>query len=497
MVSMAELSSRLCGQYLLVPGDCRVSLPTWQVRQLGDWALHFSHPLPITEIVDDHGRAIGVLLGHALHDPAGLVAGVLRLPVHAAHGGAVQQAVEQWRRATGGRYLAIILQPQAYIYPDAGAFLPAYRCSRSGAVSSSPQLAAFVAGANHSDAQHEEMRVAMDIPRKNSWFPFGLTPCPTVTRLLPNHHLDLRTGATSRHWLPPAENKSFDAAVDVVTETLRQQTQYVLGSAPAYLSLTAGYDSRVVLAACREQLDRVTCYTVDSDEVDVNISRQITAQVGAAHFVQTRQRSRADDLEKWLQRTGYCIAGAGPKSLIRRPTLDPEKAVLGGFGGEVCRGFYWDRVASLDASLDADKLIAALGLPTSPLLQQAADNWLSGTSRNLSTRDVLDLAYIEQRLGCWAAPQQLAEPFIHGRFHLLVHPKIFEAMLSIPAEQRGGTELNEAVIERLWPSLLQIPFNPKPRARPLRKLATRALGHLPAPIRTPLERGWQLAKSLR
>lgn len=497
MVSMAELAHRLCGQYLLVPGDRPVSLPTWQVRHLGGWALHFSHPLPITEIADDHGRAIGVLLGHALHDSAGLVTGVLRLPVHAAHGGAVQQAVEQWCRTAGGRYLAIILESDACIYPDAGAFLPAYRCSRSGAVSSSPQLAALVAGPGPSDAQHEQMRVAMDIPHKNSWFPFGLTPCPTVVRLLPNHHLDLRTGVSSRHWLPPAQSSSFDAVVDVVANTLREQTQHILADARAYLSLTAGYDSRVVLAACREHLDRVTCYTVDSDEVDINTSRQLTALVGAEHCVQTRQRSRADDLEKWLQRTGYCIAGAGPRSLIRRPALDPDKAVLGGFGGEVCRGFYWHRVASLDAALDADKLIAALGLPTSPLLQRAADNWLSGASRNLTTRDVLDLAYIEQRLGCWAAPQQLAEPFIHGRFHPLVHPKIFEAMLSIPAEQRGGTELNVAVIERLWPSLLKVPFNPEPRVRPLRLLATRALGHLPAPLRTPIERGWKLAKSLR
>lgn len=496
MVSMTELARGLSGQYLLVPSDRSVSLPTWHVRQLGDWTLHSKDPLPITDIVDDQGRVIGLLLGHAVHDSTGLVTGMLRLPVHTAHGGAAQQAVLQWCSATGGRYLAIILRPHAFIYPDAGAFLPAYRCSRSGAISSSPQLAALVAGRSASDTKHEQMRLAMDIPRKNSWFPFGLTPCPTVARLLPNHYLDLSTGASSRYWLPPAHG-SFDACVDVVTKTLRLQTQHILASAPAYLSLTAGYDSRLMLASCREHLDRVTCYTVDSSEVDVSTSRQLTSLIGAAHCVQIRQRSRAQDLEQWLQRTGYCIAGAGPQSLKRRPELDGAKAVLGGFGGEVCRGFYWGRVASLDTALDADSLIAALGLPTSPLLRRAADNWLSGTSRNLSTRDVLDLAYIEQRLGCWAAPQQLANPFVHGRFHPLVHPRIFEAMLGIPAEQRGGTELNVAVIERLWPSLLQIPFNPKPRVRPMRDLANRAFGLLPATLRAPIERGWKLAQKAR
>lgn len=497
MLTMAELARRLCGQYLLVPGGHSVSLPTWQARQLGDWVLHVKQPLPVTDIVDEQDRVIGVVLGHALDESLGLPPDVLRLPVSAANEPATQSAMERWCCAAGGRYLAILLQPRARIYPDAGAFLPAYRCGRSGAVSSSPQLAALVAGPAPSEAKHEQMRTAMDIPHKSSWYPFGLTPCPSVARLLPNHCLDLHTGVFSRYWLPASKRIKLAECAAVVADMLRKQTGRILADGPGYLSLTAGHDSRLILSSCREHLHRLVCYTVDSDAVDVHTAKQLTTYVGAAHFVQTRHRGRRVDLETWLQRTGYCIARAGTNGLLRRPPLDPDRAVLGGFGGELCRGFYWHRIATQDTALDPDKLIATFGLPSSPLLQEAADHWLCGTPRNLSTLDVLDLAYIEQRLGCWAAPQQLAEPFVRGRFHPLVHHRIFEAMLSLPVEQRGTHELSEAVIERLWPSLLQIPFNPEPSTAPLRVLAKQAFRQLPAPLRRPIERGWKLATRLR
>lgn len=469
-ISWQDAARYLKSQYLLVPTSVSISLPGWTNRELGDWKLASDPALGVADVVGSDGRVIGWVLGHAIDSRIGLVAGSLTMQVESSDDErAVGEAIEAWLETTGGRYLVVIITAHlARLYVDAGGFLPATYGTGPTVISSSPQLALLASGrTDDCDPSHAKLRAELDIPKRDHWYPFGLTSCPSISRLLPNHYLDIEQGTPTRYW-PAASSISdpqvtLDHVVTVIAEILEEQVGQILAKSDAYVSLTAGYDSRMILAATRHHREKITCFTVDSNAIDVKTAKRLAASAGVPHIVQHRLPSSTEQVETWLVRTGYSIAGAGARSLNRRPTFRDDMSALGGFGGEVGRGFYWGSVDSMEPDgVTAADLVSALKLPPSRMLREAADSWLSGLPRLSDVRDVLDLAYVEQRLGCWAAPQQLSQPSTRGRFHPLVHRGVFAAMLSLPSAMRGDTRIAEGVSRRLWPALLRVPFNPRP-----------------------------------
>jgi hypothetical protein len=161
------------------------------------------------------------------------------------------------------------------------------------------------------------------------------------------------------------------------------------------------------------------------------------------------------DLDEWLERTGHCVAGRGWQAVGVRKRLG-EGARLSGICGEVGRAFYWRKQDLDGGQLSASSVVERLRLPAHPRLGLAAEKWL-GSLPVTEAPLVLDLLYLEQRLGCWAAPKAYGQP--GGGRAPLNDNQLFEWMLSLPCDYRFEQRLVPAVIERLWPDLLSFPFN--------------------------------------
>lgn len=95
-----------------------------------------------------------------------------------------------------------------------------------------------------------------------SW-PGSTTPFAEIRHLTPNHFLDLRTGQTARFWpTKPLHARRID---DVVSQGATLMTSLVRAGHnrfPLALPITAGYDSRTILAAARAFASELWCYTV-------------------------------------------------------------------------------------------------------------------------------------------------------------------------------------------------------------------------------------------
>jgi hypothetical protein len=124
--------------------------------------------------------------------------------------------------------------------------------------------------------------------------------------------------------------------------------------------------------------------------------------------------------------------------------------------GEVGRAFYWRKEDLDGGQVSASSVVERLRLPAHPRLCLEAERWL-GSLPVTEAPQVLDLLYIEQRLGCWAAPKAYGQPG-SGRAPLNDN-QLFEWMLTLPYDYRFQQKLAPAVIERLWPDLLAFPFN--------------------------------------
>jgi hypothetical protein len=72
---------------------------------------------------------------------------------------------------------------------------------------------------------------------------------------------------------------------------------------------------------------------------------------------------------------------------------------------------------------------------------------------------LLDLLYLEQRVGCWAAaqfyghvgPRSFIVPFNQRR--------VIDALFHLPYDFRLNDRLAEVAIDATWPALLDLPFN--------------------------------------
>jgi hypothetical protein len=377
---------------------------------------------------------------------------------------------QPWLYSLGGRYAAFMAaEGDECFYLDPMGSLSCVYSPAHEIVCSTPGLVPYSRGCGDDRALID----AMGIPETEAFFAFGLTPRRGVERLLPNHYLDLSAWRTHRHWLPPAPGTKLDTsrAVTGVSRLLKNSIAAVIEDRPAYLSLTAGFDTRVILACARSLLDRMTIYTFElagdaTAELDCLAGRHIAARFGLDHAVLPHIDASEHDQMKWLHLSGCCVSeGRGRRALRTCRALDPRRVELVGVGGEVGRVSYWLPDDAAEDAVDPGLIVSRLLLPAAPEVLRRCRTWLDG----LETDDflqILDTMYIEQRLGCWGGVLPYADPASTAfRVYPYCHREIIDRAMRLPAEYRRRNGFPRDIIEREWPDLLDVPFNQHVGAR--------------------------------
>jgi len=446
----------LAGQFILAH-DAGVLPAGWPVRRLGDWRLA-SHPdLPVADITAADRAAVGWLLGYPLGPDGRRAAGSVRFPLKAAD----KDTAARFEAALyeyGGRFAAVLLGAGAgRLYLDAAGSLGVVYCPAHRMAASTTTL--IPRDGDCGDAIIPEL----GIPARDGSYPFGLTPRRGAWRLMPNHFLDLLSWQAVRHWpagdLAPADPPR---AVAEVASILRRHIAAMAREAPLHMSLTAGRDTRMMLACAREHVDRIAFYTVrlpnEPAKLDCQVAPKIARRLGLRHvIIDLEDVSEADGAE-WLYRTGGCAGGLHPQMFRTMERLDPARPILLGTGGELGRAFHWREGDTESSAVTAEDLLTKLDIPRTPAVLEQAARWRAGVP-TASAITIWGLLNIEQQLGCWAAP--LYYGYRRGGFCLLpfAHRGIFERILGLPVEYRRGGGVEKDLIGGAWPELLAWPFN--------------------------------------
>ena len=447
-------------------------LPGRWIRKMAQgWSLWHCPSLSTHAIADERGRAIGWLLGDPI-PPADAAGPALKI-ARGVRSEDFARGLESALRSISGRFVAIVLDESLRrVYPGPAAQLGVVFNAAERRVASSLGLAATV---DHADT---ELIEALDIPNQDRYFPFGLTPDRRVRRLLPNHYLDLDSFEPVRSW--PAPHTRFGAStetarvVEGIADKVRQNVEAIAALGPVAVALTAGRDSRMVLAAARRVLPAIECYTYGlpdkKAQLDCRTAGALARRLRLRHEIVHWAEPTAPDLQQWQERTGHCVAGRVWQLVTTHEQLQPGRR-LSGMGGEVGRCFFW-RKQDLEATrVGPQQIIERLRLPVHRRLCLEADAWLHSLPVN-APPDVLDLLYIEQRLGCWAGPQAYGNA--NASMAPLCDQLVFESMLALPWHYRFEQKLAVDFISHLWPDLLSLPFNREVGSGVIAKLRHRA-----------------------
>ncbi len=452
----------LVGQFILSKRDGDLP-PGWPARQLGAWRLAVHPTLPVFDIRAQGGAHVGWLLGYPISPEGRLVDGPVRCP---ASGGAADFTgqFETWLYAHGGRFAAVLLADTLKrVYLDACGLLAAVHCPPQQIVASTPTLIPRTADCG--DAIIPEIQITA----KGGWYPFGLTPRRNVERLIPNHYLDLDAWQAVRHW-PKGEIEPIldtQTAIAELAAIIKRTIAAVACDHAPYMGLTAGRDSRILLACSRGLIDRIEFITaivprfgaswLDHPAViDQGIARRLARHFALRHRVLPYLPITKADASQWHYRTGGCVGSFMNQRTSRQ--IDNCRPAVGGVGGELCRGYHWRRGDDESSVIDGADLVRRRDLPDVEPLRQRSKQWLAALPvRNALT--IWGLYHIEQMMGCWSGPAHYG--FAHGAFYIspFVHRRAMEIMLALPADYRRACQADTDLVASQWPELLRYPCN--------------------------------------
>jgi hypothetical protein len=305
--------------------------------------------------------------------------------------------------------------------------------------------------------------------------PGSATVFADVRHLLPNHSLDLATGDSSRYWptrvLP---ERSLESGLAESIELLEGLMAALDSRFDWVLGLTAGYDSRVALAAAKALRQRLTAITVRQGDMpdthqDIVVSARMAREAGIGYEVLHACPYMSGAFSRLFKENVFMAHDRyGPDAEAILDYSRATRVVVTGSGAEVAREPFRKRIDPNKARYTVRDLAFLQGMDDQPFLLAAFQDWLDGFDQS-GPIHVLDLFSWEQSHGNWLAATQLefdiAWRDIFTPFNCRA---LLECLLSVDRRYRGAPDypLFQELIVGMWPELLREPINPDTRHRP-------------------------------
>lgn len=475
-VSVANVEPLFAGQYLLGP-RCVVSQPGWVHYLLPHGFSLTAHPsLPVTQVSND--RHALTLIGYLLDatDPRADDVGILTRLL--ASCGSISSVIADTANL-GGRWLLVAACDDGfYLLTDAlGLRQALYYAAPEGHgvwAMSQAGLAIDVLGLAVDEQAQEFLDSHVVRARRPEYYWPGMrTPVRDLHHLLPNHVLNLINGKMTRYWPnQPLPVLALPQAVNRIATLISTLLQGAAARFELALSITAGVDSRLVLAAARPIANEVTCVTLRQarmaeDSEDVVIPARLLGRLGVVHEVVRASGGMSADFS-WLFKRSVFQAhdhyGSDAEALLAR--FGRRKVALTGSGAEVGRCAFRAQFPFSDLRRITAADLAWLEGMQHPYAVLCFEEWMEDVGDSKSIK-LLDLFEWEQGQGNWLAMTQL-EFDIAWRDILTPYNcrSVLTSMLAVDEKFRRAPHftLFAAITEKLWKDVLSEPVNPSKRS---------------------------------
>lgn len=457
------MGNEYVGQFVL--SMCEIPAPPGFLAQTFDsWTLYTHKSLPVLGLYTLDNVRIGWAIGHWIDiSKEDLLTEKLIVPI--ASDGLLSRehadtVIDEFFHSFGGRYVCFLLnQEMRRVYVDAGGTMSCVYSVHKPIVASTPGL--ILGDERYFADIDEELYRSLGMPRKG-WYPFGLTAHVSVRRLLPNHYLDMRQWLPVRHW--PREttiggNCDTSTSIRTIVGVIQSSIIAILKHYPVYLTLTAGRDSRTLLACAKDIVKRIEFVTFvrDAETVDEYIAALLAKRFNLNWSRIPIKHASDEQRNQWLHEVGHCLGGQILDIHQTLGSLQPDYAILPGLGSELHKAHYYklgDELKNITSAI----LLRRMNLPPHPTLLDAGDRWLKGVGLT-DVSQLLGVAYIEQRLACWGMPQTYGQLAFVNHFFPSVHRSTFTHMLALPAKYKKSRRLTRDMMQVVWPELLDLPFN--------------------------------------
>ncbi|MBA2561944.1 MAG: hypothetical protein H0V14_03365 [Chitinophagaceae bacterium] len=315
------------------------------------------------------------------------------------------------------------------------------------------------------------------------WYPLPMSRFKGVDKLLPSQFLNLKTFNPEQRALPkPISGLSYNEILEKITEKLKFSLLNVSNSGKRiFLPLTAGHDSRLLLAAVQYAGIKVETVTTAYPKIaysDFSLPFKLSKAAGYNHKYIRKSKFSKDNEELYdyhnARNTDHIHKiwfSHGQYDFFKK-----NDVILRGGIFEVARCFYWKK---MDSNLSIESIFKAwrrVKYDHESFHVRALTEWVKWVKQTPTEGlDWRDRFYLEQRVGGWlSSGEQALDLTDTERLHIINCHDLISLLLSIPVEKRRTSEHHVDLINKMYPSLLLYPFNrPDPRFKKLQKKISR------------------------
>ena len=319
-----------------------------------------------------------------------------------------------------------------------------------------------------------------------------------LKRLIANHYLDLKTGETVRFF--PKEQKRKTTLKEAAGKSAVMLKGYVEAAANRHkllIPVTAGWDSRVLLAASKEVTEKSIYYVYHMENntanYDIEIPQKLFQKLNIPFRVFEQKIPTPEEKEKLIQNAESDILFPNYRVGQRIEEIHkkyPGYLTLNGNISEIIR-LHFDDVFFLSPK----KIAYIQNYPGLNYALTRYEKWFELNKNEFEKYgySVLDMLYWEENCSNWVAKFK-AEFRAYGFeiFSPFNSRELILTLYGLPKKYRRKQNpvVYKKMIEMLWPDVLQVPVNPG-----FKKIAMRITQYLGIfPIFRNLKLWWNLFK---
>jgi hypothetical protein len=236
------------------------------------------------------------------------------------------------------------------------------------------------------------------------------------------------------------------------------------------LAVTAGWDTRVLLASTKSISDRVEYYVdrkgvLSLDHQDVQVPQRLFQKLKIDFVV----KNSWEDPPGWfMEILSQSVSGTRVPQKARMTYaifINQIKSInVNGNASEVCRNAYDGYGLVSEDNITVVKLAALIGYYKSKFVENELSNWKEDLEKTgVRGYHILDLLYWEQGMGNWGTQHAAEQDIAIDDFSPFNNRLMFTTLLSLPREYRSGPDFSiyTKLIQTMWPETLQESINPR------------------------------------
>ena len=291
-----------------------------------------------------------------------------------------------------------------------------------------------------------------------------------IRRLLPNSYLDVGTAKEQRFWpTAPLGHRVLEEAVERAAGLLEGLMDAAYHRFDLVHGMTAGYDSRTVLAAARKHRACIRAITVrqglmPDDHRDLLVPARLLEKLDIPHTVIKAMPFMSGSFSKAFKENVYLAHDHyGPDAEAILAHFSRQKVVVTGSGAEVVKSPFRERIDGRKSGYTGGDLASIQWMGGNGFAVRHFSEWLEKIGDPYDIH-LLDLLAWEHLDGSWLAATLLEFDIAwRDTFTPFNCRALLGCLLSIDERYRKAPDYKvfRALVGTMWPELLDEPFNPE------------------------------------